>query len=199
MYVKVPETVSHAQRTLITLIENRKFTYEVINTFKLAKTDIGPLYRIAVNKIRPYYSMIFNMRVFIPPAAWYFKENEQMPVRIPITPLYGGYTVIMRDKIKKDMTTGLQHLEALRRERKLTEFCIVHELKYSAIADCIIPRRGGGGTTAYHRRPGFAVIEKLKRIIHPDYWYIFPEELIKTAVIKTTALLERAPDNTAAG
>lgn len=175
MYVKIPVPVSHAQRRLIRLIENREFT-GVVRSYGISPSNVTFLYRMATGQRQASFIMIFNLRQHIEPAEWFYDENEKLPKKKRINSQYACFDYRARQHIIKYPTLGVVRLENLFQEGKLQGFCRENGVDYRTLYGHAVQRKRHDGITGYHSRPGYGVIRKLRDIIHPDDWFIFPEE-----------------------
>jgi hypothetical protein len=175
MYVQVPEIVSHAQRKLIGLIEERRFT-ATARSYGLTASNIALLYRMAVGKIQPSFVMIFNLRGHIAPAEWFYDETEKLPGQQAFHPKYACFDRRARQHFIRYPTPAVAYLEGLFREGKLQVFCGEEGLTYAMVYGYAVKRKRPDGITGYHARPGYGVIRKLREKIPPEHWFIFPEE-----------------------
>jgi hypothetical protein len=176
MYVQVPEIVSYAQRKLIRLIEERNFA-PAARSYGITVSNISSLYRMATGKITPSFIMIFNLRQHIAPVEWFYDEDEKLPEKKKLNPLYTCFTRRFRQHIIRHPTVGIKYLEELFLQGELNGFCRERGLNYSTVYGYSVKRKRYDGVTGYHSRPGYGFIKKVRAVIHPDDWFMFPEEV----------------------
>jgi hypothetical protein len=178
MYVTLPEELSHAQRSLVTLIEKRVFSPTLIQEWGVPKSYIIALYRTAIGRIRPSYMAIYTLRSRIAPVNWYYTEQEAVPGAVPFTALYAAGGDMFREKVMRDETAALRELAGIREARNLSLLCRNYNIEYKRLSQCVLKRVKEDGSRGYHQRPAYDIVKALRERIHPDLWYIFPEELI---------------------
>jgi hypothetical protein len=176
MFVKVPSPVAHAQRRLITLIENRQFT-GTARSWGITPSNITSLHGMVTGKIQPSFIMIFNLRQYIEPVEWFYNETEKMPEKKEFSLTYTRFDRRTRQHIIKHPTVGVARLEKLILGGKLQTLCRENGLHYKTLYGYAKRRKRHDGVAGYHSRPSYQVIRALRHIIHPDEWFIFPEEI----------------------
>jgi hypothetical protein len=169
--------ISHAQRRLITLIDERRISKVLIGAWGVPKSYIGNIYRMALNTLPVSYGVIFLLRQQLPPAAWYYDEGERLPQPVPFTPKYPAFGKRVRNKILHHETAALGIIREIKEKRELAYFCKQHRVKYYDVAGCSFKNPKKDGRDGYHQRPSYRMIRLLREAIHPDLWYIFPDEL----------------------
>jgi hypothetical protein len=176
MYVPVPDIVTHAQRKLITLIERRQFS-GVARSYGIRASNIPSLYRMAIGKIAPSFVMMFNLRHYIAPVEWCYDETEGLPERRKFKPKYAYFDRRARQRLIRYPTAAVAYLEDIYLKGGLQGFCGEQGLGYATVYGYAVKRKRHDGVLGYHARPGHRVIRKLRGVIHPDDWFIFPEEI----------------------
>jgi hypothetical protein len=189
MLVQVPAVVSHAQRRLITLIEKRRFTRQVRTVYGLSDAFLSRLHSVAVGRMRPSYGIIFQLREHIAPVLWYYDETEKPPKRKSFAAKHTVYNLAVMRELSARPTVAHTVFETLREARKLTEFCVLHNIAPARIRNCTTMNRRKDGVKGYASRPSYPVVKQLRGIIHPDLWYIFPDEITKPGKTTVRALL----------
>jgi hypothetical protein len=177
VYAKPEGPISHAQRRLITLIDKRSISGVLIDTWGIPKTQMGNIYRMALNKLPVSYGVIFMLRRYLPPIAWYYDEQEALPRPIAFVPKHPPFGKKTRDKILHHETAALSIIREMKEKRELSRFCQQYRVKYYDVAGCSFKNPKKDGREGYHQRPSYRMIRSLREAIHPDLWYIFPDEL----------------------
>ena len=114
----------------------------------------------------------FLCRENMQPARWYYKVGEKLPERISFTPVY---TV---DDFQYRKTAGLQMLENLRDEYTYSGLAEKFSINYYQLKNMLSKRTNPvTGKRCYKILPQEHFVIKLRDVINPDYWFIFPEEL----------------------
>jgi hypothetical protein len=179
MLVQVPAVASHAQRRLIALIEKRQFTHEVRTVYGLSDAFLSRLHSVAVGKMRPSYGVIFQLREHIAPVSWYYAETEKLPKRKLFTAKYTTYNLAVMRELSTKPIVAHTIFEMLREARKLTEFCVLRNINAAKIRNCTTMNKRKDGIKGYTNRPSYPIVKQLRGIIHPDLWYVFPDEITK--------------------
>ena len=115
---------------------------------------------------------IFLCREKMRPSKWYYKINEELPERISFTPKYDVENLMHKESV------GHLKLEELQKFYTMPVFAQKYGLNLYQIKN-IRYRRFNPLTSkkCFKIFPPASVIIKLRDIINPDYWYVFPEEL----------------------
>jgi hypothetical protein len=177
VYAKPEGPISCAQRRLITLIDKRKISETLIGGWGVPRTQLGNIYRMALGTIPPSYGIIYGLRLTIPPAAWYYGEEEALPRPIPFTPKYPAFGKQAHDAVLHHETAALGIIREIKEQRELSRFCARHGVNYYDVAGCSFKNPKKDGRKGYHQRPSYRMVRLLREAVHPDLWYIFPEEL----------------------
>jgi hypothetical protein len=142
-----------------------------------------------VGKMRPSYGLIFQLREHIAPVLWYYAETEKPPRRKSFTAKCTAYNLAVMRELSTKPTAAHTIFDALREARKLTEFCVLHNIEPSRIRNCTTMNKRKDGVKGYTNRPTYPIVKQLRGIIHPDLWYIFPDELTKPERISVREML----------
>lgn len=183
------------RKTRETLHDFRKFSdsdsYVIRDFKKLAQKGLLWQFMDSIglkkeeHKINVYYLMygrselvnapnVFICRENMQPARWYYKVGEKLPERISFTPIY---TV---DDFQYRKTAGLQMLENLRDEYTYSGLAERFSINYYQLKNMLSKRTNPvTGKRCYKILPQEHFVIKLRDVINPDYWFIFPEELEK--------------------
>jgi hypothetical protein len=86
-------------------------------------------------------------------------------------------------------TAAHRYFEILREKRALTAFCGKRGLVYSSLSNCVFKRRREDGLWGYRTRPAYRLVKSLREILHPDLWYVFPDELRRYRYLTVEELL----------
>lgn len=121
--------------------------------------------------------VIFNFRELIEPVNWFFSSKEKMPKPIKVN--YNKNRT--EESLFFTKTVGKILFEKLLKEyNNYLEFSKIYEIPVSQIKNMIYTHPVEVNGRKVPRFKTFAtksVIMKLRKEIHPDFWYIFPEEL----------------------
>ena len=133
------------------------------------------VYNYFTGKNRTIYNInVFTCRENVQPAKWYYKVGEKLPERIEFTPKFPVTELQYKD------TVG--HLKFFELRNQLTHQGISHKFNIDFYQlKNITSKRFNPLTNRYCYKilPQQSLIIKLRDVINPDYWYIFPEELEK--------------------
>ena len=173
MYGQLPSDLSYAQRMLIDTLHQRRFM-KFLRSVQIPETLIPNIYFDAIGTMSPSYTHIFLLRTLIPPCYWFFTESETKPEPIPFHVIYtephneAEYTLAARAMIQK-----------LKKRRRFHPFLHQQELSkqaYTAIVN-MTNIEEKAGCRLWRQHPTFHAVRALKHAIHPDYWYIFTDEI----------------------
>ncbi len=131
------------------------------------------IYNYLSGKNKTIYNInVFNCRECVQPARWYYRVDEKLPERIEFTPKFPVEELQYKD------TEG--HLKFYELREQLTNQGISEKygIDYFQLKN-ITSKRLNPLTNRYCYKilPQQSLIIKLREVINPDYWYIFPEEL----------------------
>jgi hypothetical protein len=177
VYTTPKGPVSHAQRRLITLIGERRISAVLVNNWGVPGNKIGYLYRMALGTKPVSYGAVFLLRRYIPPVSWYYDEEESPPDPVLFTAKYPPFGNEIHEKILHDETAAIGIIRGIKEKRELSRFCTLHKVKYYDVAGCSFKNLKKDGREGYHQRPSYRMIRLLREAVHPDLWYIFPDEL----------------------
>jgi hypothetical protein len=177
MYAEVLGIVSHARRKLIRLIEARRLAVAA-RSYGIRVSNIPLLYRMAVGRLDPSFIMIFNLRQHIAPVEWFYDETEKLPEKREFQAKYSGFDRQAWQHIIRHPTVAVAYLEEIFLDGRLPDFCAEQGFRYAAVYRYAAKKKRYDGIWGYPPRPGYKVIREFRDIIHPDDWFIFPEEKI---------------------
>jgi hypothetical protein len=194
MYVKIPDVVSHAQRKLITMVEKREYRGYVLSC-GLTLTQSNDLYKTVIGKYTPTYGQIFRLRQFVPPSEWYYDESEELPEPVRFTAKVQGMTgggKKMGIEATKE-TVALSWFAGLSKQQR-HQFYVFHNIERAKINHFILKTTRMDGTFGYQSRPNYKLVRSLRETIHPDCWYIYPEELDEPMPVPYEKLIGEKPE-----
>ena len=133
------------------------------------------IYNYLIGKNKTIFNInVFNCRENVQPARWYYKVSEKLPERIEFIPKFPVTELQYKDTIG--------HLKFFELREQLTNQGISekYNIDYFQLKN-ITSKRFNPLTNRYCYKilPQQSIIIKLRDVINPDYWYIFPEELEK--------------------
>lgn len=123
------------------------------------------------------YKSIANPHIFLcrekmQPSKWYYRIDEQLPERIDFIPKYGVEYLQHKESI------GHIKLEELQKRYTMPGLCNRYDLSLQQMKNVRYRRLNPlTGKECFKILPPASVIIKLRDVINPDYWYVFPEEL----------------------
>lgn len=140
--------------------KNGRYEYYIYNYFTGKSKNIG-------------ISYIFNSRENLQPAKWFFNINEELPERIKFNPIYEEKTLLYKESV------GHIKLLDLMKDYTIQQFVDKYDLNFYQIKNLIYKKVDKKlNKEVFKALPSNSLIIKLRNIINPDYWFIFPEELI---------------------
>lgn len=185
------EITSHAVRYFRELINERQFNRKCME-YNVPEMMIQMLYQIAKSHIRPTYGVIFMLRKNISPSMWYYKENEKLPEPITFVSQfeknYENYDNNTKNELAQKKTLGHIYFDILKENKVMAKFCSLHNTTLTEAVNFVTMRHHKNGTLRYTTRPTIVFVSKFINEIHPDYWYIFPEEVSKKEYNKVVEL-----------
>ena len=115
---------------------------------------------------------IFMCREKMQPSKWYYKINEPLPKQIAFTPKHSVNDLMYIESVGHIKLKELQDLYTM------SVLCEKYDLTLYQMKN-IRYRRFNPLTNkrCFKILPGMTVITKLRELINPDYWFIFPDEL----------------------
>lgn len=177
------ESISCAMRYFRALLEQRLFAEYISEELHLSYAQKSSLYQIVVGKVRPTYGIIYFLRDKIAPVKWYYAEQENCPSPIKFDPLHNNYATATRKIFARKKTCGHVFFDILKANRSLTSVCRSHDIQKSVVINYVYMKMGPDKKMRYLCRPTVPFVSTFKDILHPDYWYIFPDELSKEALV----------------
>lgn len=116
---------------------------------------------------------VFRCRERIQPSRWYYKVTEKLPKQIKFTEKYKDPELILYKPSEAHM-----RLKKLLMDFGIEKVSEDYDIHIETLKNLIyLRKRRTDGKHVFKTMPSFDVIRKLKDVIHPDLWYIFPEEL----------------------
>ncbi len=174
------EITTHAARYFRNLAKECKFT-ETAKNLGLSEARIKFLNQIILGKVRPTYGIIFSLRRFISPAQWVFKEDEELPAPVSFRPLveekFPVYNMEARTELSTRKSLGHIYFDAIKEGHVLSKFCAVHNCPAAEIANVIYMKKHPTEDRRCLKRPAVPFITKFRTDIHPDFWFIYPDEV----------------------
>lgn len=176
------EITTHAVRYFKTLVKERSFTTKV-QEFGLTSAQQKLLYDVTCGKIRATYGIIFALRNIISPSQWIYREDENLPEPVKFNSLvekkYPHYDFDSRNELAKESTLGNIFFNILKERRVMSKFCIMHNYKKTEAANFVYMKHHKNGELRYLVRPTLPFIKKFREEVHPDWWFIYPDEVTK--------------------
>lgn len=165
---------------LLSTFVKKAFKSDDNNLFRLYFSDV--FYKRSDEKRTSRYlnfsnKVIFNFRELIEPVNWFFSSKEKMPKPIKVN--YNKNRT--EESLFFEKTVGKILFEKLLKEyNNYLEFSKIYEIPVSQIKNMIYTypvEVNGRKVPRFKTFVTKSVIMKLRKQIHPDFWYIFPEEL----------------------
>lgn len=168
------ETDTHSQRELKKALQN-KLLWRYIEKLGIER-DSNEKYCV-------YYYMngknktinntiIFHCREQMQPSKWFININEQLPEKIKFTPKFSAESLYCKESV------GHKKLEQLQKEYTMPGLIERFDLNLYQMKNIRYKRISPiTGKECFKTLPPASVIIKLKDVINPDYWFIFPEEI----------------------
>lgn len=123
------------------------------------------------------YKSIANQHIFycrekMQPSKWYYNVNERLPKKIKFIPKFKAERLMYKE------TVGHIKLEKLQKEYSMPELCDKFDLNLYQMKNIRYKRINPlTKKECFKILPPASVIIKLRDVINPDYWFIFPEEI----------------------
>lgn len=115
---------------------------------------------------------VYMCREKLQPAKWYYKIGEKLPPRIEFTPKFGVEYLQFKESVAHQKFVQLQ------KEYTIANFAKTYGLSVQQVKNICYKRYSPYlEKKVFKILPPASVITKLRDVIHPDYWFIFPEEL----------------------
>lgn len=119
-------------------------------------------------------TIIFKCREKMQPSKWYININETLTERIDFKPKFNVEYLYTKE------TVGHLKLEELQKQYTMQGLVEKYGLNFYQMKNIRYKRVSLiTGQECFKTLPPASVIIKLKDVINPDYWFIFPEELKK--------------------
>ena len=174
------EVTTHAVRYFKTLVKERNFASKA-KEYGLSEPQEKLLYNVARGEIRATYGIIFALRNVMSPSQWIYMENEKLPEPVKFTALiekeYPHYDFDSRNELAKKSTLGNIFFEVLKERRAMSKFCSAHNCEKLEAANFVYMKHHKNGELRYLVRPTLPFIKKFRAEIHPDWWFIYPDEV----------------------
>lgn len=115
---------------------------------------------------------IFMCREKMQPAKWYYKINEPLPKQIKFTPKHSVEDLMYIESLGHIKLKELQDLYTM------PVLCEKYDLSLYQMKNIRYKRiHPYTKRECFKTLPGMTVVTKLRELINPDYWFIFPDEL----------------------
>lgn len=172
---KFSEDDTHAVRDLKTALQKnlyRKYLSMLgIPDNRIIKDYIYYYINGTNSSIGPQY--VFMCREKLQPSKWYYRHDEELPKRIEFKPKYTW------ECMRTMETEGLRKLVELRKIHTAKGLEEKFGISFYQIKNILYKRHDPiSGKEIYKIFPQKELIIKLREVINPDYWFIFPEELV---------------------
>lgn len=124
--------------------------------------------------------VIFIFRKVFEPSSWFYNVGEKLPTPIPFTinPNRSGQDLFTDDTVGKILFKALA-----KNYKTYNLFAQEYNLPYANVKNMFSKfkyTQKGVTVVRYKTFVTESVVRNLRDTIHPDYWYIFPEELSST-------------------
>lgn len=121
--------------------------------------------------------VIFILRTVFEPCSWFYGVEEELPPPIPFTanPERSAKDLFIDDTVGKILFRSLA-----KNFKTYNMFAETYKLPYANIKNMLTKFKytyKGVNIIKYKTFATESIIKALRNTIHPDYWYIFPEEL----------------------
>lgn len=168
------DTDTHSQRELKKALQN-KLLWRYIEKLGLER-DSNEKYWVyyymtgknkSINNI-----VIFRCREQMQPSKWFINANEELPARVNFTPKFPLDSLFCKESVGHLKLKELQKMYTMQGliEKYDLNLYQMKNIRYKRINPVT-------GKECFKTLPPASVIIKLKDVINPDYWFIFPEEL----------------------
>ncbi len=179
------EITSHAVRYFKNLVKERTFASKT-SEYELSDPQQKLLYNVTRGNFRATYGIIFALRRFISPSQWIYREDEELPEPVKFNPLveekYPHYDFDSRNELAKESTLGNIFFDILKERRAMTKFCASHNCEKLEAANFVYMKHHKNGELRYLARPTLPFIKKFRTEVHPDWWFIYPDEVSEETV-----------------
>lgn len=165
---------THAKRELKTVLQN-KLLWRFIEKLGFARdsNDKYTIYYYTNGKTQNISnSIVFKCREAMQPSKWFVNVKESLPERIIFTPRFGVNELYVKESV------GHVMLKRLQEEYTMPGLIEKYDLNLYQMKNIRYRRINSvTGLECFKILPPASVIVKLKDVINPDYWFIFPEEI----------------------
>lgn len=118
-------------------------------------------------------------------------EDERLPEPVIFKPVaeekYPAYNFLARNELAREKTLGHIFFDIIRDGQVLMKFCAIYNCLLTETANFIYMKRHQNGEIRYTHRHTVPFITKFKEAIHPDFWFVYPEE-VSTETMKNMRL-----------
>ncbi len=106
------------------------------------------------------------------PSRWYYKLNEKLPEPVQFTPKYSVDDLMYKESL------GHVKFRQMQKQYTVQGLADNFDLNFYQIKNILYKRLNPlTGRECFKILPPAQVIVKLRDVINPDLWYIFPEEV----------------------
>lgn len=115
---------------------------------------------------------VFHCREKLQPSKWYYKKDEQLPEKIEFIPKHNVKELLY--------TESLGHLKLFEmvKELSIPIFAEKYDTSINLLKNMIYKRQNKlNEKMCFKSLPNEKFIIKMRDIINPDLWYIFPDEI----------------------
>jgi hypothetical protein len=170
------ERKTYARQALLELIENG-LLYSTLENEGITRGQIMNIYKLAHGEYYPFYFSVYILRHFISPLEWFYYCGEELPEKIIFKEKHSA-----PDSTR--FTVGMEILKFISKNRLRREFCEKYKIPLQRFYTISAMYLSASGERMVRAWPKFDVIRPLRKIIHPDYWYIYQDELPKPFVFR---------------
>ena len=115
---------------------------------------------------------VFRCREKMQPSRWYYKVGEKLPEPVIFTPKYSVEDLMYKESI------GHVKFRELQKQYTVQGLADKYDLNFNQIKNVLYRRMNPlTGRECFKILPQYTFIIKLRDVINPDLWYIFPEEM----------------------
>lgn len=172
----IKEPTSYAIDYFQRMKNQRQLRPYLEENWNFTKSQCFHLNNIVSGLVRPTFGMIYTFREKIPPVDWFYKEPEERPEPIKFNPIYTNYSVKTWKELFLKKTCGHIFFDYLIEAKCYSTFCRDYLLDKVNLNNFIYQRRTKDGQRFYSR-PTYPFVNALKKELHPDFWYMFPDEV----------------------
>ena len=158
------EITTHALRFFKTLVKERSFATKA-QEYGLTDPQQKLLYNVTRGDFRATYGIIFALRNI--------KFNPLVEKKYP------HYDFDSRNELAKESTLGNIFFDTLKERRAMSKFCAMHNCEKLEAANFVYMKHHKNGELRYLARPTLPFIKKFRADVHPDWWFIYPDEVTK--------------------